>query len=94
MGDVGIIVNPWAGKDLRRLHAQTGHTADSAKVGIVHRVAAAALATSGTRVLLARDAGRIAERAASGLEGISIVDGPGTGSALDTRIAAAQLRDA
>ena len=94
MGDVGVIVNPWAGKDVRRLHAQTGHTADSAKVGVVHRVAAGALAAGAARVLVARDAGRIAERAASGLEGVSIVDGPGTGSSLDTRVAAAQLRDA
>ena len=93
MGTVGIIVNPWAGKDVRRLHAPVGHTPDTAKVGIVRRLAVAALETGAERVLVARDTGRIAERAVADLTGAELLDGPGTGSALDTRRAAAQMAE-
>ena len=93
MGAVGIIVNPWAGKDVRRLHAPVGHTPDSAKIGIVRRVAIGALEAGATRVYAAADMGRIAQRAIKGIDGAELVDGPGTGSALDTRRAATQLHD-
>jgi hypothetical protein len=93
VGVVGVIVNPWAGKDIRRLHAPVGHTPDTAKVGIVRRVIIAALDAGADRVLVAGDVGRISERAVKGIAGALIVDGPGTGSALDTRRAAAQLGD-
>jgi hypothetical protein len=88
---VGIIVNPWAGKDVRRLHAATGHTPDTAKIGIVRRIAVAALEAGADRVYAAGDSGRLAERAIAGIEGAQLVTGPGTGSMLDTRRAAAQL---
>jgi hypothetical protein len=88
---VGIIVNPWAGKDVRRLHAPVGHTPDTAKVGIVRRIALGALESGAERVVAARDVGRIAERAIAGIDGAVLIDGPNTGSALDTRRAAAQL---
>ena len=93
MGIVGIVVNPWAGKDVRRLHAPVGHTPDTAKIGIVRRVASAALETGAERVLVARDTGRLGERAIAGIDGAELLDGPGTGSALDTRRAAAQFAD-
>ena len=41
----------------------------------------------------ARDLGRIAERAVHGIDGAFLVDGPSTGSALDTRRAAAQFAE-
>jgi hypothetical protein len=90
---VGIIVNPWAGKDLRRLHAPVGHTPDTAKAGIVRRVAVAALQAGASQVVVAHDVGRIAERAIHGVKDAYVVDGPDTGSALDTRRAAAQLHE-
>ena len=93
MAAVGIVVNPWAGKDVRRLHAPTGHTPDTAKVGIVKRIALAALTAGADTVYVVRDVGRIAERAIAGVDDAVLVDGPGTGSALDTRRGAAQLRD-
>jgi predicted polyphosphate/ATP-dependent NAD kinase len=93
VGTVGIVVNPWAGKDVRRLHAPVGHTPDTAKIGIVRRVASAALETGAERVLVARDTGRIGERATAGVDGSELLDGPGTGSALDTRRAAAQFAE-
>jgi ATP-NAD kinase N-terminal domain len=91
VGTVGIIVNPWAGKDVRRLHAPVGHTPDTAKIGIVRRVAIAALESGASHVYVARDVGRICERAVHGLGNITMVDGPGTGSPLDTRRTAASL---
>ncbi len=91
MATVGIIVNPWAGKDVRRLHAPVGHTSDAAKVGSVHRIAAGALDAGADRVAVLRDTGRIAERALAGVAGGELIDGAGTGSALDTRRGATQL---
>jgi ATP-NAD kinase len=91
VGTVGIVVNPWAGKDVRRLHAPVGHTPDTAKVGIVRRVASAALDSGADRVVVAGDTGRIGERAIADMRGAELLDGPGTGSALDTRRAAAQF---
>ncbi len=91
---VGVIVNPWAGKDLRRLHAPTGHTPDAAKVGILRRVVIAALDAGASAVLVADDVSRIAARAVHGIDGAALVEGPGTGSALDTRRAATSLHDA
>ncbi len=93
MGAVGIIVNPWAGKDVRRLHAPVGHTPDTAKIGIVRRVVIGALDAGASRVYAAADLGRIAERAIRGVHGAELVEGPGTGSARDTRRAAGQLTD-
>jgi hypothetical protein len=90
---VGIIVNPWAGKDVRRLHAPVGHTPDTAKVGIVRRVAVAAIEAGADCVYAARDVGRIAERALAGIERAWLVDGPGTGSPLDSRRGATQLAE-
>ena len=91
MATVGIIVNPWAGKDVRRLHAPVGQTSDAAKVGSVHRIAAGALDAGAERVAVLRDAGRIAERALARVAGGELIDGEGTGSALDTRRGATQL---
>lgn len=90
-GAVGVIINPWAGKDVRRLHAPVGHTPDSTKIGIVRRVVVAALDAGASTVYAAADTGRIAQRAMRGIDQAVLVDGPGTGSALDTRRAAAQL---
>lgn len=90
---VGIVVNPWAGKDVRRLYAPVGHTPDTAKIGIVRRVIVGALESGAEVVYLAADVGRIAERAGRGIPGAQLVDGPGTGSSLDTRRAAAQFCD-
>ncbi len=91
MATVGIIVNPWAGKDVRRLHAPVGQTSDAAKVGSVHRIAAGALDAGADRVAVLRDAGRIAERALARVAGGELIDGEGTGSALDTRRGATKL---
>ena len=91
MASVGIIVNPWAGKDVRRLYAPVGHTSDAAKIGIVRQVAIGALEAGASRVVAVHDVARLAERALAGLDAAVLLDGASTGSALDSRDAARQL---
>lgn len=101
MTTVGIIVNPNAGKDIRRLVTPATHTSDVTKVGIVRRAIVAAAESGATRILLMPDRHRLAERAADGLDlsgldldgarrdcVIKIVDEPLTGSRFDTIAAA------
>ena len=93
MGSVGVIVNPQAGKDIRRLVSPASHTADSAKIGVVRRVIAAAAEAGAERVWMAGDPNRLAERAALGLDAeVEIVPGELTGSRHDTISAAAHMR--
>ncbi|MFM8848600.1 MAG: NAD(+)/NADH kinase [Actinomycetota bacterium] len=88
MATVGIIVNPNAGKDIRRLVTPATHTSDVTKVGIVRRAIVAAAESGATRILLMPDRHRLAERAAEGLGDdhctIEIVDEPVSGSRYDT----------
>jgi hypothetical protein len=53
-----------AGTDIRRLSAPAGHTSHAAKVGIVQKVAAAAVEAGAHRVLLGDDGAGLARRAA------------------------------
>jgi hypothetical protein len=92
MSTVGIIVNPHAGKDIRRLVSAAGHTSDSVKIGIMRRVIAGVIEQGAERVLLSSDTHRLAERAAEGLGGnIEFVESPCTGSHHDTIAAACQM---
>ncbi len=92
VSSVGIIVNPHAGKDIRRLTSASGQTSDAVKIGIMRRVVAGALETGADRVLLSTDTHHLAERAVAGLDGyIEFVDSPLTGSHLDTSAAAGEM---
>jgi predicted polyphosphate/ATP-dependent NAD kinase len=89
---VGVIVNPWAGKDIRRLHAAVGHTPDTVKVGIIRRVVIAAAESGATRIVLGSDASGLAARAVEGLDlGVELLDEERTGSRLDTVHAASRM---
>jgi hypothetical protein len=89
---VGIIVNPHAGKDIRRLTSAAGHTSDAAKVGILRRVAAGAIEQGAEHLLMSSDTHHLCERAVEGLGGsIEFVDSPLTGSRLDTVACAAAM---
>lgn len=91
-GAVGVIVNPLAGKDIRRLVASASHTSDAAKIGTVRRVIIAAVESGAGRVLVAADPHRLAERAADGLDlAVEVIDEPVTGSRLDTTAAAVRM---
>jgi hypothetical protein len=94
-GTVGIIVNPLAGKDIRRLVSGAGHTSDSTKMGIVARVVAAAAESGARRILLADDPHRLARRAVERLElddvAIELLSDHVSGSRDDTVSVAAHL---
>ncbi len=94
MSTVGVIINPWAGKDIRRLHAAVGHTPDTVKAGIVRRVVIAAAECGATRIVLGNDASGLARRAVEGLElaiPVELLDEEPTGSRLDTVRAATRM---
>ena len=92
MNIVGVIVNPIAGKDIRRLVTAASHTSDSTKIGIVRRAVVAAVESGADRVLLADDPHHLARRAADGLAlPIDIVDVPVVGTRHDTIAAARHL---
>ncbi len=94
MSTVGVIVNPWAGKDIRRLHAAVGHTPDTVKAGIIRRVVIAAAECGAERIVLGNDASGLAARAVDGLElsaAVELLDEEPTGSRLDTVRAAARM---
>jgi predicted polyphosphate/ATP-dependent NAD kinase len=89
---VGIIVNPHAGKDIRRLISAAGQTSDAAKISILRRVAAGAIEQGVHRLLMSSDSHHLAERAAEGLGGpIEFIESPLTGSHLDTVAAASAM---
>ena len=89
MSTVGIIVNPNAGKDIRRLVTPATHTSDGTKVGIVRRAIVAAFESGATKVLLMPDRHRLSEKAAEGIVGdIILVDEPLSGTRFDTIAAA------
>jgi hypothetical protein len=89
---VGIIVNPHAGKDIRRLTSAASHTSDVAKVGILRRVAAGAIEQGAEHLLMSADTHHLCERAGEGLGGsVELVDTQLTGSRLDTVHCAAAM---
>ncbi len=89
---IGVIVNPLAGKDIRRLVSAASHTSDIAKIGIVRRVVIAAAEAGVTRILLANDPHHLAERAAEGLDlPVELIDEEVTGSRFDTVAAATRF---
>jgi len=98
---VGIIANPAAGKDIRRLVAQGTTFDNQTKVSVIRRVLAG-LGTLGVdRILLMPDTHRLAQRAAEGASRQSatsasceIIDLPVTGEAADSETAARLMRQA
>jgi predicted polyphosphate/ATP-dependent NAD kinase len=92
LNTVGIIVNPIAGKDIRRLVTAASHTSDSAKIGIVRRTVAAAAEAGAERILLADDPHHLAHRAVDGLDApVFVIDEPLSGSRFDTVAAATRM---
>jgi hypothetical protein len=89
---VGIIANPLAGTDVRRLSSPAGHTSNAAKVAIVRRVASAALESGARTVLIAADASGLGDRASTLIgAGAVLLDEPATGARHDTVAAARQM---
>ncbi len=81
MSTVGIIVNPNAGKDIRRLVTPATHTSDVTKIGIVRRAIVAAAESGARRILLVPDTHNLAQRAADGIDApVEMLDEPISGS--------------
>ena len=89
---VGIIANPLAGTDVRRLSSPAGHTSNAAKIAIVRRIASAALEGGARTVLVAADASGLGERAVTLIgPGAVLLDEPATGTRHDTVTAARSM---
>lgn len=67
-GTVGIIANPAAGKDVRRLVSHASPTSDAAKIGVVRRAVLGAIAGGASRVLVAPDRHNLTARAVGDLD--------------------------
>ena len=67
-GTVGIIANPAAGKDIRRLASAASQTSDVAKIGIVRRALIGAVEGGAERVLIAHDHKSFGRQALQGLD--------------------------
>jgi hypothetical protein len=65
---VGIIANPNAGKDVRRLVAHATVTSDATKVSIIRRVAIGAVEAGADKVVVMPDRQQLGRRALDGLD--------------------------
>lgn len=98
---VGIVANPAAGKDIRRLVSAASPVSDMAKIGIIRRAAIGAVEGGATRLLLADDRHALARRALKGVDGlrpgvdveIEVLDIPLFSSSRDSQRAAAAMAD-
>lgn len=99
---VGIIANPAAGKDIRRLVTAASPVSDMAKIGIIRRAATGAIEGGASRLLVADDRHALARRAlkdiATDRQGptveVSVLDLPLLSSSRDSQRAAAAMADA
>ena len=96
MAKVGIIANPSAGKDIRRLISQSRFVSNQEKVNIVRRVIEGLSGVGIEEVLLMPDYGRISQEAAStaGKEiSVKFLEMPVFNSELDTINASKKMRE-
>lgn len=95
MGLVGVIVNPLAGKDIRRLVGQASHISDATKVGMIRRAVAGAVEGGAERIVVSDDRHHLSRRAIDRMQladvEIDVLSEPLSGDRLDTVAAAAQL---
>jgi len=96
-GILGIIVNPHSGRDARRLFARAGTSTIDDKRNQVTRIVVGAAAAGIRKVLLARDAFRIASSATDALAlpvECELLDLETTGRGVDSQNAAQAMREA
>jgi predicted polyphosphate/ATP-dependent NAD kinase len=98
MGTVGVIVNPLAGKDIRRLVTNASPVSDASKIAMVRRAVVGAFEGGATTVLLSDDHHRLGRRAVADLDrGGRVVEHDEVGIAgdrTDTVASAMAMRDA
>ena len=96
-GTLGIIVNPHSGRDARRLFARAGTSTIDDKRNQVTRIVVGAAAAGVHKVLLSRDAFRIASSATDALAlpvECELLDLETTGRGIDSQNAALAMRKA
>jgi hypothetical protein len=96
-GTLGIIVNPHSGRDARRLFARAGTSTIADKRNQVTRIVVGAAAAGVRKILLPRDAFRIASSATDALAlpvDCEILDLETTGRGIDSQRAALVMREA
>ena len=97
MGTVGVIANPNAGKDIRRLVAHASPTSDAAKIGIIRRALLGAVEGGATNIVLAPDSHSLTARALEDLEidvPVKMLDEQVEGRAVDSTRMAQRMQDA
>ena len=97
MGTVGVIANPNAGKDIRRLVAHASPTSDAAKIGIIRRALLGAVEGGATSIVLAPDSHSLTARALEDLEidvPVKMLDERVEGRASDSTRMAERMQDA
>ncbi|WP_419915576.1 NAD(+)/NADH kinase [Candidatus Poriferisodalis sp.] len=93
---VGIVANPLAGKDVRRLTSGATPVSDAVKIGAIRRAVVGAVEGGAERVLISGDRARLGERALAGLEvpgSVEVAEPHGWHTGRDSQLAAAQFRD-
>lgn len=92
---VGVIANPLAGKDIRRLVAEATHVSDGAKIAMVRRALIGAVEGGATRLLLSDDRRSLAARAVDRLRidaEVVVLDEPIIDSGRNSQAAAVRMR--
>ena len=96
-GTLGIIVNPHSGRDARRLFARAGTSTIDDKRNQVTRIVVGAAAAGVQKILLSRDAFRIASSATDALSlevECELLDLETTGRGIDSQNAAIAMKNA
>lgn len=94
-GIVGLIANPMAGKDIRRLVSAASPVSDMAKVGIIRRAMIGAFEGGATKIVVSDDRSALARRAAEEVDGdVQALDIAMMSNSRDSQRAAATMADA
>ena len=96
LGRVGFVANPASGKDVRRLVARASVFNNQEKRAILRRAMVGAITAGATEFLLVPDSHGIASSAAEEFTKqvkVTLLDGPQTGSVIDTVRGARALRE-
>ena len=93
---VGIVANPLAGKDVRRLISGATPVSDAVKIGAIRRAVVGAFEGGAGHVLISGDRARLGERAIAGLgvaPQVQVFEPFGWHSGRDSQLAAAEFRE-
>lgn len=96
LSTVGVVANPMAGRDVRRLLGRALQQTPEMKRNQIQRAVVGAVAAGARRVVLMRDCFRTSQSAIEGLRlhaEVSVLDGPIDTTAADTAAAVARLRE-